>query len=75
MKAVANQIGTNCWSPKRFCGGRCDRVFRCNYPDKKTCKAVASEVAYIEQNSATRIAKIEQVAKRAIEQLGGKNNG
>ena len=71
--AVVNSkdLGTNCWSPKRFCGGRCDRVMYCKYPEKETCKAVASEVEFIHQNRTERIAQIEQSAKKALEQLGG----
>jgi len=71
--AIVNskELGTNCWSPKRFCGGRCDRVMVCNYPEKATCKAVASEIEFVEQNRTERITQIEQTAKKALEQLGG----
>ena len=43
--AIVNSkdLGTNCWSTHRFLGGRCDRVMTCNYPEKRTCKAVESQ--------------------------------
>lgn len=68
MKTVivnSRVLGTNCWSTRRFCGGRCDRVMVCNYPEKKTCKAVASEVEFIKQTYRLNTEK----AKKALEQL------
>ena len=50
--AVVNlkDVGKNCWLPERFVeGGRCSRVHLCNYPEKKTCKAVDAELAYLHQ--------------------------
>ena len=45
-----HELGTNCWVSARFVeGARCQRVFECLYPEKKTCKAVAAERAYIKQ--------------------------
>jgi len=47
------EMGFNCWLPKRFIeGSRCDRVMECTYPEKKTCKAVNAEIAYIRQTRA-----------------------
>jgi len=42
------ELGINCWEPVRFCnGGRCERVHLCNYPEKKNCKAVVSEIVHL----------------------------
>ena len=39
------ELGTRCWLPARFLeGARCRRVMECNYPEKKTCKAVYTEI-------------------------------
>lgn len=46
----AKELGTNCWLTRRFIEGtRCERVMRCTYPEKKTCKAVDAEIAYLRQ--------------------------
>lgn len=46
----SKELGTNCWLPKRFIeGSRCCRVMECNYPEKATCKAVDTEIAYLHQ--------------------------
>jgi hypothetical protein len=63
------QLGTNCWSPRRFVGGRCSHVLYCHYPEKESCKAVASEIKYIKSHAQNRKDKIDEVAKRALEQL------
>ncbi len=46
----SKELGTKCWLPNRFIqnGSRCDRVYLCNYPEKKTCQAVHAEIAYLE---------------------------
>ena len=44
----SSQLG-NCWSAVRFCGGRCQRIEQCNYPEKKTCLAVDSEIKVLEE--------------------------
>ena len=75
MKACVvsiKELGTNCWSPKRFCGGRCSKVFSCKYPEKKTCMAVKSEIDFIEQNSKQRITEIQQNSTAKLVKL--KNN-
>jgi hypothetical protein len=72
MNSIAvssSQVGNNCWSPKRWLGGRCPHVFYCHYPEKESCKAVASEIKYIKKNAKDRIDKIDETAKRALEQL------
>ena len=46
----AKDMGANCWSAARFVEGeRCPRVMECKYPEKKTCKAVVIEIAYLQQ--------------------------
>lgn len=50
---TSKELGFNCWLPKRFIeGSRCDRVMECTYPEKKACKAVDAEIAYIRQTGA-----------------------
>ena len=34
-----SDLGTDCWSVARFLGGNCQRMLRCKYDCKKTCKA------------------------------------
>ena len=42
------ELGTNCWLSERFIeGSRCCRVMDCNYPEKRTCKAVDAEIAWL----------------------------
>ena len=60
------EMGLNCWLPKRFIeGSRCDRVMECTYPEKKACKAVDAEIAYIrkakEETEARSRAKINKL--------------
>jgi len=44
----SKELGTNCWSPAKLTEGkRCSRVMLCKYPDKRTCKAVDAEIAYL----------------------------
>ncbi len=46
----SKELGTNCWLAGRFIEGtRCERVMECTYPEKKTCKAVDAEIAYLRQ--------------------------
>ena len=67
----SKELGTNCWTARRFVkgGSRCDRVMRCNYPEKKTCEAVKVELAYLREHSKQLIAEIKQNAKLSIQQL------
>jgi hypothetical protein len=53
-------LGSNCWLPARFCGGRCDRVMVCNYPEKCTCKAVDAEIAYLQSEKQTSAEGIDK---------------
>lgn len=44
------ELGTNCWLPRRFIEGkRCCRVTTCNYPEKRSCKAVDAEIAWLHE--------------------------
>jgi len=47
----SKELGVNCWHPKRFVtqGSRCDRLYRCNYPEKKNCQAIHAEIAYFQE--------------------------
>ena len=46
----SKELGTNCWLPCRFIqGGRCAKVMTCNYPEKRTCKAVDAEIKYLNE--------------------------
>lgn len=46
----SKELGTNCWLSARFIEGkRCCLVMRCTYPEKKTCKAVDAEIAYLRE--------------------------
>ena len=51
----------NCWSPHRFLGGRCKRVYRCKYPEKKTCKAVDAEIEHLEAYKQKDIARMDKL--------------
>lgn len=47
-KAVVSSAGLgSCWSPSRFTEGECDRLHRCKYPEKATCKAYKDEIITI----------------------------
>jgi len=65
----SKELGTNCWSAHRFCGGRCQRVMRCNYPEKATCKAVQSEIDYLNNYYATELNRLQGQHTRALEAL------
>jgi len=46
----SKELGTNCWLPKRFIlGERCDRIWTCSYPEKKTCQAIHTEISCLAQ--------------------------
>lgn len=62
----ASKLGTNCWLSQRFLeGGRCPRVMECNYPEKQTCKALDTEIAYQKE----RLAKTVKRTKTKVFQL------
>lgn len=65
----SGKLGTNCWLPHRFYGGRCERVMYCKYPEKQTCKAVPAEIEFIKQNSKEKVAQIKQKAKEDLGRL------
>jgi hypothetical protein len=65
----SSELGGNCWLAERFIEGvsRCPRVMECNYPKKKTCKAVDAEIAYLKdelkQTAEQTKAKIFQLER------------
>ena len=74
MEAVivkASQLG-NCWSPHRFCGGRCLRVMGCTYPEKVDCKAVQSEIDHLDKFYTAKIRELQEQLKKALETLNNK---
>jgi len=76
----SSDLGTNCWLPKRFVkGSRCDRLMQCNYPEKKTCKAVQAEIDFlgknildIQEEAVSRQEKAAQVIRELMELQGQK---
>ena len=73
MKAVivnSKELGNYCWSSFRFIRGlRCPRVFTCNYPEKKLCRAVETELAYLKEHSSQLIKEIKKSSRESIRQL------
>lgn len=66
----SKELSSNCWSSFRFIRGfRCPRVFTCNYPGKKTCRAVETELTYLREHSKQLIDEIKKNAKASIQQL------
>jgi len=69
------ELGTNCWLPRRFVqrGSRCDRVYCCNYPEKKKCQAVHAEIAYLKKeqvrlyNSSIQIDHTIEILAKMLE--------
>ena len=64
---TVKQLGANCWVAARFCGGRCQRVMECNYPEKKTCLAVDSEIKFQEEQFRVTQEKHIQMVKQLKE--------
>ncbi len=55
------ELGTNCWKSERFIDGhRCERVLECKYPEKKICKAVPAEIAFLEKQKKNNIDAIDE---------------
>ncbi len=53
------ELGFYCWLAIRFLKlRRCPRVFRCNYPCKKTCRAVDVELEYLHQEMQRQVASL-----------------
>jgi hypothetical protein len=50
----------NCWLPARFLGARCSRVMQCNYPEKRTCRAVDAEVVYLQAKKQSAVERIDK---------------
>jgi hypothetical protein len=55
------ELGGNCWLPHRFLGGRCNRVWRCKYPEKKTCLAVDAEIKRLQAYKEKDIARLDKL--------------
>jgi hypothetical protein len=59
---MASQLG-NCWLPARFIeGATCGRVEKCTYPEKKTCKAVDTEIKLLED-------QLQTLTKRHVDKI------
>lgn len=80
ITAVSSKtVGINCWLPRRFLlGQRCAQVMTCNYPEKRTCKAVQVEIDYLERLKVTeaarwaaKIVKLQEMTDGAIRRLKG----
>lgn len=59
------ELGRNCWQQ---CGNgrtRCKRVFKCHYPEKKTCMAVHAEIEYLK----ARVEREQQSTNKQIKEL------
>jgi hypothetical protein len=67
----SKDLGQNCWLPARFCGGRCDRVMACTYPEKSTCKAVDAEIAYLQEQKQSTINNINKKIAVLRKKKGG----
>ena len=60
------QLGHNCWLVRRFIrGSRCERVLVCQYPEKKTCRAILAEVDYL----STELDDIHERSKQKIREI------
>jgi len=66
----SKELGTNCWLAKRFVkeGSRCDRLYVCKYPERKTCQAVHAEIAHLKQEQVRLINQSVQI-DRTVEKL------
>ena len=64
------ELGTNCWHPCRFIkdDGRCDRLYVCKYPERKTCQAVHAEIAHLKKEQVRLINQSVQI-DRTVEML------
>ena len=68
------ELGTNCWHPCRFIkdNGRCERLYVCKYPERKTCQAVHAEIAHLKQEQVRLInqsIQIDHTVKTLAEML------
>ena len=65
----SRELGTNCWHPCRFIkdNGRCDRVWTCSYPEKKTCQAVNAEIQHDMEEQTRLIRLYHNIDQRILE--------
>ncbi|KKN40487.1 hypothetical protein LCGC14_0732760 [marine sediment metagenome] len=66
----SKELGTNCWLPKRFVqnGSRCDRIYVCPYPERKTCLAVQAEIDHL-LNEKNRLIMVSMAIDNRIQEL------
>lgn len=72
MKSVIikqSELGSNCWLPARFCGGKCWMVLRCHYPEKGTCKAVDTEIEDLKKKRTEKLKRSTEDYDRKIRLL------
>lgn len=57
------ELGVNCWLPRRFVedGQRCARIYPCNYPEKKNCQAIHTEIAHLKNEQLRLMNTIIQI--------------
>ena len=69
----SKELGANCWLTQRFIeGSRCSRVMRCKYPEKRNCKAVDAEIAYLRQKRQEAVKQIHtKISKLIAEKTRG----
>lgn len=65
----SSQLGINCWSARRFCGGRCQMVMYCDYPEKEDCKAVQAEIDYLNNYYKEEIDRLQSQHAKSLEIL------
>jgi len=73
FKVVNSSDLGNCWSPSRFCGGRCAHVVECKLPERNTCKAVDAEKKYLNQFYLESHTKLNELQKSSLGKLRKKN--
>jgi hypothetical protein len=66
----SKQLG-NRWSPRRFCGGRCNNVKTCTYAEKKTCKAIQAEIDHLNVHYGKIISQLTEQHAETIAKLKG----
>jgi len=67
----SKELGTRCWLACRFIDGkRCPRVMRCKYPEKKTCRAVITELNYLRNESKRLVSDIDNKIDRLTKERG-----
>ncbi len=72
VSVTLKELGFNCWLPKRFIkGNRCQRVMECTYPEKKTCKAVDAEIAYLHQERGEAEVRFHAKVSKLLDERNG----